>query len=182
MAGAGPDGRLLHEMRPAVKVRFGRRGYYLEAARLFLTRRFPAFQVEYRVPGSTAWQAQSAVAMMASRVPDLGGLFRGLTPTAGLHHPHLLVHLLSAPAHVAMPAWMLLGKLRLAHANPWLTTLAVQELRCTPVASTPELHAQVDGEPAGLLPMTLTIAPAALRLLMPAASAHHSDSLREARR
>ena len=41
MAGAGPDGRLIHEMKLAAKAQAGRKAYYTEAARLFLTRRFP---------------------------------------------------------------------------------------------------------------------------------------------
>ncbi len=101
MAGAGPDGSLVHEMQLAAKARIGRRAYYTEAARLFLTRRFPAFQVEYKLIGSSSWEEQSAVAMMASRISDLGGLFTGLTSASRLDHPHLLIQLLRAPAHLA---------------------------------------------------------------------------------
>lgn len=170
MAGAGPDGTLIQELRPQIKARFGRRGYYMEAARLFLTRRFRPFHVEYRLLGSATWQAQSAVGIMAARVPDLGGLFKGLTAASRLHHPHLLVHLITSPAHLALPAWILLGKIGIAHANPWLITLEVEEVRCMPIDSKREIYAQVDGELAGPLPMKLSIVPAALRLLMPEAS------------
>ena len=37
MAGAGPDGRLAHEMKLAAKAQMGRGAYYAEAGRLFLT-------------------------------------------------------------------------------------------------------------------------------------------------
>ena len=167
IAGAGPDGRLLHEMNPAIKSLLGRRAYDVEAVRLFLTRRFPAFQVEYRLSDSREWRTQRAVSVTASRIRNLGGLFRGLTADSRLHHPHLLVHLLAGPAHLALPAWAALGKVGLAMTNPWLTTLAVEELRCLPLPSEQPVYAQLDGEAMGPLPFTLRIVPSALWLLMP---------------
>ena len=167
MAGAGPDGTLVHEMNLDAKTRSGRRAYYAEAARLFLTRRFPPFTVEYRLVGSSTWKTQSAVAVMVSRVADLGGLFSGLTRASRLEHPYLLVQLLTAPAHLALPAWFAFARTGFGHANPWLVTLEVEELRCSPAASGARAYAQVDGEAVGPLPLRLSIVPSALRLLMP---------------
>ena len=107
--------------------------------------------------------------MMASRIPDLGGLFSGLTRASRLHHPHLLVQLLAAPAHLAFPAWLTLSKAGLGRANPWLTTLEVEELRCMPAQPESQDYAQVDGETVGPIPMSLRIVPSALSLLMPLA-------------
>ncbi len=165
MAGAGPDGTLVHEMKLAAKARHGRSAYYTEAARLFVTRRFPKFHVDYRLAGSHTWSSQIAVAMIASRVPNLGGLFSGLTTASSLHHPHLQIQLLAAPAHLAFPAWIALGKLGLEKANPWLTSLKVEEVRCVPLDHVKDVYAQVDGESVGPLPLTLRIVPAALHLL-----------------
>jgi YegS/Rv2252/BmrU family lipid kinase len=167
MAGAGPDGTLVQEMKLAAKARVGRSAYYTEAARLFLTRRFPQFRVEYRLLGSTIWENRLAVGMMASRVQDLGGLFSGLTSNSRLHHPHLLVQLLAAPAHLAFPAWMSFGKVGLGKANPWLTTLEVEELRCVPFQEERQVFAQVDGEAVGVLPIKIQVVPSSLHLLMP---------------
>ena len=167
MAGAGPDGSLVREMSVTAKASVGRSAYYAEAARLFLTRRFSEFNVEYRTPRSSLWEQRLAVGVMASRVPNLGGLFRGLTSQSRLDHPHLLVHLLSGPAHLALPAWMGFSKAGLAKSNPWLTIVEVEELRCTPLQETPPVFAQLDGEAAGSIPMHLKIVPSSLRLLMP---------------
>ena len=168
MAGAGPDGSLVQEMKLVAKAHVGRRAYYTEAARLFMTRRFPAFQVEYRLVGSSTWESQPVVAMMASRIPDLGGLFTGLTASSRLHHPHLVVQLLAVPAHLSLPAWIAFGRLGFSNANPWLTSLEVEELRCTPLDTSRQVYAQVDGEAVGCLPLALRVVPSALHLLMPA--------------
>jgi diacylglycerol kinase family enzyme len=167
MAGAGPDGRLVHEMKLAAKARAGRAAYYAEAARLFVTRRFPAFRVEYRAVGSIEWETREAVAMMASRIPDLGGLFRGLTATSRLHHPHLVVQLLAAPAHLSLPAWMTMGRTGWGRQNPWLTTVEADEVRCVPLDGRGGVYVQVDGEPMREIPMSVRIVQDGVRLLMP---------------
>ena len=164
MAGCGPDGALVHTLSRSHKSRLGRTAYYAQAARLFLTRQWPAFAVEYRMAGSADWVQVEAAAVLASRVPDLGGLFSSLTPLATMTSPHLHVHLLRTPAHLSLPAWFALS--RTALPNPYLQTLDVEELRCTPLTG-PTVRAQVDGEPAGSLPMSLRMVPDALSLLMP---------------
>lgn len=167
MAGCGPDGALAHVLADAARTKalFGRSAYYAHAARLFLTRRWPAFEVQFRPVGSERWQTTSAVALMAARVPDLGGLFTGLTRRASLEDKHLHVQLLRAPAQLAFPAWFATARTGLA--NPWLEVLDVEELRCS--AWSPQcVYTQADAEPMGALPLALRILPDALDLLMPA--------------
>ena len=164
VAGCGPDGALAHTLPPAWKRRLGRSAYYSHAARLFLTRRLPKFQVDYLLAGDITWHRTTAVAMMTSRVPSLGGLFSGLTRASALTDPVLKVQLLKAPAKLSLPVWFLLSRLRLP--NPLLTMLDVVELRCTPLSATP-VYAQADAEPAGMLPLHVRILADALTLLMP---------------
>lgn len=167
MAGCGPDGALAHALSSSAKSRLGRNAYYAHAAHLFFTRRWPAFEVRYLLPDSDTWQTTRATALMASRIPDLGGLFSRLTPLARLDSPYLHVHLLRAPAHLSLPAWLAFS--RTALPNPFLTTLDVAELQCTPLSALP-VYAQADAEPLGPIPATFKILPAALTLLMPPAS------------
>ncbi len=162
VAGCGPDGALAHSMPAGLKRRLGRGAYYAHAARLFATRRWPMFHVEYRLPNDENWTATEAFAITCSRVPSLGGLFSGLTQRAHLTDPWLHVQLLRAPAPLSLAAWF-----GLRYRSPWLATLNVTELRCTPLTATP-VHAQVDAEPFGELPLHLRVVPSALNLLMPA--------------
>lgn len=166
MAGAGPDGRLVHEMVSAAKRHLGRRAYYAEAARLFLSRRFPAFTVEYRTPASPRWHRTRASAVMAARIGDLGGLFGGLTAGSRVEQTHLRVQIIAPPAHIGIPAWFGFSRLGLSARNPWLQTVEVEELRCHPMTDR-ETYAQVDGEPAGPIPLAVRIVPDALSLRMP---------------
>jgi diacylglycerol kinase family enzyme len=162
MAGCGPDGALVHSLSAREKSRFGRQAYYAHAARLFVMRRWPAFAVEYTVKGQRT--SARAVGLMASRVPDLGGAFSGLTARASLMTSQLHVQLLRAPAMLSFPAWFGLSRARLP--NPWLTTVNVDEVRCSPIG-TRTVYAQADAEPMGALPITLRVVPDALTLLMP---------------
>ena len=50
--GAGPDGALVYSLLAQHKSQLGRLAYYLRAARLFATRRFRSFEVEFTPAGS----------------------------------------------------------------------------------------------------------------------------------
>jgi diacylglycerol kinase family enzyme len=166
MAGCGPDGALVHSLSQAVgselKKRFGRSAYYGHAARLFFTRPWPVFRVEIPETG----QSLDAVALMASRVADLGGAFSGATQRARMTNERLHLQVVRAPAWLSLPAWMACGRIGLP--NPWLTTIEAAEVRCVPIGEE-HVYAQADAEPVGTLPMTLRMVPAALSLLMPPA-------------
>jgi diacylglycerol kinase family enzyme len=162
MAGCGPDGALVHSLSAAEKSRFGRQAYYAHAARLFVMRRWPAFEVEYVVDGKRT--KARAVGLMASRVSDLGGAFTGLTAQSNLANTRLQVKLLRAPAQISFPAWF--GLSRVGLPNPWLRTVEVDEVHCRPLSARP-VYAQADAEPMGALPITLRMVPDALTLLMP---------------
>ncbi len=168
MTGCGPDGALVHGLQGAAKLkkRFGRAAYYLHAARLFWTRRWPTFQVSYRLRGSRDWHEMQAVALMISRIPNLGGVFRGLTRGASLEQRHLQIQIVRPPAWLAFPAWFAGAWLRTG--TPWLQTVNVEEVRCEPPTSGP-VYVQADAEPLGPLPCRVRIVPDALTLLMPPA-------------
>jgi diacylglycerol kinase family enzyme len=165
MAGCGPDGALAARLPAAAKQRLGRIAYYAYALRLFLTTRWPAFQVRYRLWGQDLWSETTAVALLAARVPDLGGLFSGLTPKAHLTQEALHVQMLREPAWLSFPAWFVCAWLGLP--NPWLTTLDVAEVEALAGAGGAPVLAQADAEALGPLPMHLRVVPHALSLLMP---------------
>ena len=102
---------------------------------------------------------------MASRIPDLGGVFGRLARSALMTDPHLHLQLLHPPAQLSLAAWMVCG--RLLVPNPWLTTVNAAEVRCSALHDAP-VYVQADAEPMGVLPFTLRVVSDALTLLMPA--------------
>lgn len=169
MAGAGPDGALVHSLRARHKSHLGRLAYYTRAARLFFTRRFPAFEVDLALAGAGSSIRQKAVAVMATRIGNLGGLFRRLTNSnASIDDSALHLHLLSPPALVSLPLWFLSGWLGLRRLNPLLKCIEAESFSCCPLKGR-EPDVQADGEWLGQLPMRVSMIPNALRILLPTA-------------
>jgi diacylglycerol kinase (ATP) len=160
MAGAGPDGALVYNMLATNKHRLGRLTYYLRSANLFLLHRFSPFTV------TTPTETIRAVSAMAIRVADLGGLFSPLARGASIDDPHILLTTVSTPAPVSLPAWFALSWARLHRLNPWVRTHRVDTFTCS-IGETHPIQVQADGEHLGQTPMTITLIPNALRLLMP---------------
>jgi diacylglycerol kinase family enzyme len=167
MAGAGPDGALVYRELAGRRSRLGRSVYYAHAARLFLTRRFPAFRVEYRRSDSGEWEERLAAGVMCARVANLGGVFSRLTRGGTLLDADLELVMVKPPAGIGLPAWFALSTVGLHARNPWLETMRVSEFRCVPLAAAQCIHAEADGEWIGCLPMSVRLVPQAVRILMP---------------
>jgi diacylglycerol kinase family enzyme len=167
MAGAGPDGALVYNLHSARKSSLGRLAYYLYAARLFATSRFRAFEIEYTDAATGETDTRKAVAAMAVRVNDLGGLFSKLTGRqAAIQDAHLRLLVLSPPAALSLPLWFVSSWLNLHRLNPFLRFADVSAFSCRP-SSGPAPHFQADGEWLGRIPMRVSMVPNALRLLVP---------------
>ena len=166
MAGAGPDGALVYRLLAGKRSRLGRGSYYGHSLRLFLTRNFPAFRVEYRSSQSSEWMEQRGVSAMCSRVANLGGIFRHLVPQSSEADNKLLLSIVKPPAKISLPAWFAFSHLALNAKNPWLEQVRVSEFRCTPFVQNHRIHAELDGEWIGYLPMSVRLLPQAISLLM----------------
>ncbi len=158
MAGAGPDGALVYNMLATGKHRLGRLNYYLRSASLFLRHRFSRFTI--------STQAAPCISAMAVRVADLGGLFSPLIRSASIDDPQLHLTTVTAPALLSLPAWFALSWARLHRHNPYLQASYVDTFHCSAGQAHP-VQVQADGEHLGQTPMTVTLIPNALRLLVP---------------
>jgi diacylglycerol kinase family enzyme len=167
MAGAGPDGVLVYSLMAGYKSRLGRFAYYFHAARLFASRRFAPFAVEYTDATSGSIVSQPAVSAMAVRVGNLGGLFSGLVGRpANIHDPRLQLILLGPPAWLSLPLWFITGWLNLHSLNGFLHTAKVSRFSCRPL-SNESAHFEADGEWLGRIPFAVSLIPDALRILVP---------------
>jgi YegS/Rv2252/BmrU family lipid kinase len=166
MAGAGPDGALVYRLLAGKRSKLGRSAYYAHALRLFLTRNFPSFCVKYRTSDGE-WVEQRGVSVMCSRVADLGGIFSRLASDISQSESDLLLSIVKPPARIGLPAWFALSRLGLKAQNPWLEEVRVSEFLCTPIEAKHRIHAELDGEWVGNLPMSVRLLPKAVLLLMP---------------
>jgi diacylglycerol kinase (ATP) len=171
MAGAGPDGALVYKMLATHKSTFGRLTYYMRAAKLFATRCFHAFELEYTEAESGKLVSRRVVSAMAVRVGDLGGLFSRLFASdARVQDEQLQLFMLGPPAWLSLPLWFSLGWLRLHRFNCFLHAAAVARFSCRPLSEPPP-HIQADGEWLGRIPFEVSLVPNALRILMPKTAA-----------
>jgi YegS/Rv2252/BmrU family lipid kinase len=167
MAGAGPDGALVYRLLLGKRSKLGRSAYYAHALRLFLMRKFPAFHVKYRTSDSGEWVEQRGVSVMCSRVANLGGVFSRLASGSSPSESDLLLSIVKPPARVGLPAWFAFSRIGLNAQNPWLEEVRVSEFLCAPLETNHRIHAELDGEWVGNLPMSVRILPQAVLLLMP---------------
>ena len=167
MAGAGPDGALVYNLMAKDKAGLGRMAYYLRAARLFATRRFKPFEVQYIEAESGAMVTSRAVSVMAVRVGSLGGLFNRLVDrSADILDTNLQLVVLSPPALSSLPLWFISGWLHLHGLNRFLRSVKVTSFSCRPLPGAAP-HFQADGEWLGRIPVDVSIIQDGVRLLIP---------------
>ncbi len=159
VAGAGPDGVMVYALDPACKLRTGIAAYWLEGFRQLFRYHFPKFRV------TAEGREIEASLVIVGRTKHYGGPFRITTGVDLLGDEFELAILTTrSPArYLSYIPGLWLGRLRrMREVHFWKT----RSLRCEPLSEEP-VYAQVDGEPAGRLPMEFRIVPDALTLVVP---------------
>lgn len=160
VAGAGPDGAIVHAVDLGLKDRTGVIAYWAAGARQLFQYRFPEIAI------SSSEAKRSATLIVVGRTVNYGGPFK-ITTGASLFEDSFEIVAFDTQSRwryvSAIPA-LWLGRLRSVRGiHAWKT----RELTCSsPNGST--IHAQVDGEPVGTLPLHFRIVPDALTLVVPA--------------
>ena len=159
VAGAGADGALVHALNPSVKQRAGIVAYWMEGLKQLLRYKFPQFRV------TTAETQILATLVIVGRTKHYGGPFR-ITRGADLFAEEFQLALFGSQSALRyllyLPAcWM--GRL---HRLKDVHFLKTNSLRCEGLAGDP-IYAQVDGEAGESLPVTFSIVPDALTLIVP---------------
>jgi len=161
LAGAGADGALVSAVRPEIKLKAGILAYWQEGFRQLTKYDFPMFRT------SMAGDAPDidASLVIVGRTKNYGGPFK-ITTEAGLNQPDFelaFVTTRSAWRYIAYLPLIWAGKLRSARYVRFVKT---NSLHCVSNTDS-QVHIQVDGEPAGRLPVEFRIVPDALTLAMP---------------
>jgi diacylglycerol kinase (ATP) len=159
VAGAGADGALVHSLDPGVKQRAGLLAYWIEGATQLLRYKFTPFRV------TTENDAILATLVIVGRTKHYGGPFR-ITKRADLFANEFELALFCSQSPLRyllyLPAcWI--GQLRRLDDVHFVKTNLV---RCEGLTAEP-VYAQVDGEASESLPVTFSIVPDALTLVVP---------------
>ena len=161
VGGAGPDGAIVNGVHEGLKKRVGVLAYWAEGVKQLFSYGFP--EIRIRSNG----RERKATILVAGRTVHYGGPFK-ITTGASLFEDRFEFLTNSRRSRLAylgcLPA-LWLGKLR---AKEGIETWKGTEAICEAAGSEP-VYAQVDGEPAGRLPLVFRIVPDALSLVTPAA-------------
>jgi len=159
VAGAGPDGAIVHAVDLELKGRAGILAYWYEGARQLFGYAFPKFRVR------AAEHSLEASLLIAGRTKHFGGPFQ-ITTEANLFEDRFECAALetqSAWRYLSYLPTLWLGRLRGA---PGVHYWKADSIVCEPLGLEP-VYAQVDGEPLARLPVEFRIVPGALTLLVP---------------
>jgi len=159
LAGAGADGALVSAVRPEIKLKSGIFAYWQEGFRQLSRYNFPLFRTVM------ADGPIDASLVIVGRTKHYGGPFK-ITTEADLLRPEFelaFVTTRSAWRYIAYLPLIWAGKLRGARH---VRFFKASSLHCALTGSAPVLI-QVDGEPAGCLPVEFRIVPDALTLAIP---------------
>jgi diacylglycerol kinase (ATP) len=159
LAGAGADGALVSAVRPEIKRKSGILAYWQEGFRQLTQYNFPLFRT------MMADGPIDASLVIVGRTKHYGGPFK-ITTEADLLRPEFELAFVTTRS-----AWRYLAYLPLIWAGRLRTARHVHffkasSLHCDSQSSSPVLI-QVDGEPAGCLPVDFQIVPDALTLAIP---------------
>jgi diacylglycerol kinase (ATP) len=159
VAGAGPDGVMVHAVDEGLKTRAGVLAYWAEGVRQLVRYDFPDIRI------LSAGKERRATLVVVGRTVNYGGPFK-ITTGASLFEDSFEILTNAARSrfrYIACLPALLLGKLRgMDGIEAWKATEAI----CEPDGET-VVYAQVDGETIGTLPVIFRIVPDALSLVVP---------------
>jgi len=161
VAGAGADGALVAAVRPEIKLKAGILAYWQEGLRQLSKYDFPMFRTS--MAGNAIDIDASLV--VVGRTKHYGGPFK-ITTEASLLQPEFELAFVTTRnpwRYVAYLPLLWAGKLRgTKHVHFFKTS----SLQCASNTES-QVQIQVDGEPAGRLPVEFRIVPDALTLAIP---------------
>lgn len=159
VAGAGPDGAIVHALNLGLKERAGILAYWAEGFRQLAAYSFPRFRV-------TAGGKQfDSTMVVVGRTKHYGGPFQ-ITTEADLYSDEFEMMVCESSSRLRYFTYIGLLSLKRLRGARHLTFLKADRIFCEPLDRTP-VFTQVDGEPLGRLPAEFRIVPDALTLAVP---------------
>jgi YegS/Rv2252/BmrU family lipid kinase len=171
-AGVGADALFMGRLDPKLKQRFGYALYVVEAFRLWLTHKYPAFAACFKEYGNETPRVEVASQILAVRIRNFGGALHHLAPGAAITNPKLHVIAVTTRSRMRYLRFMiavLFGRHR--YVAP-IQLVECESVECFGLeGGTEQLFVEADGEWLGTLPVRMEVVPDALTVLMPTKNA-----------
>ena len=162
VAGAGPDGAIVHGVNVEHKLRVGILAYWFEGLRQFLTYTFPRFHI------SSPEKQVAASLIVVGRTKHYGGPFR-ITTRASLFDNEFEIVAYEKRSRFLLLACLPAIWLGMLHRMPGIHAWKTSQATSAPPGDS-QIYSQVDGEAASALPVEFRVVPDALTLVVPADS------------
>lgn len=168
-AGVGVDAHLFYNLNRLMKDRMGMMAYYSKATHLWLTHRMRYFEAEFSTNGGDSLKEARLSEMLAVRINYFGGVLRELAPGASLARNDLRLVLCRTGNRAMYLAYVFRGILGMSNGVPGIELAHADKVTCRniPGEKAEKIYVEADGELLGRLPMTLSMVPEALKVLVP---------------
>jgi diacylglycerol kinase (ATP) len=164
-AGVGADAELMYRTEVEAKEFWGRNAYFLEMARMALSRRYPMFHVEWEDDKGNRHQGEAMLAMCV-RAGKFPGLLSRVKLGTGLWRQDFCLLLFRTNKIRRFFSYFA----SVATGRNWkvesVDAIHTKWFRCTAIPGMRTVHSQADGELLGVLPAELTIESRPVKLLM----------------
>lgn len=168
-AGVGVDAHLFYKLNRLIKDRMGMLAYYSKATRLWMTHRMRYFEAEFSRNGESRQLEARLSEMLAVRINYFGGVLRELAPGASLARNDVRLVLCRTGNRALYLAYVFRRMLGLSHEVRGIELAHADEITCRHAADEKDqdIYVEADGELLGRLPVTLSMVPDALTVLVP---------------
>jgi diacylglycerol kinase (ATP) len=168
-AGVGVDAHLFYNLNRLIKDRMGMLAYYSKATHLWLTHRMRYFEAEFSTNGGAPLREGRLSEMLAVRINYFGGVLRELAPGASLGRNDMRLVLCRTGNRAMYLAYVFRGILGMSSGVPGIELAHADHVTCrsVPGEEPQKIYVEADGELLGRLPMTLSMVPDALSVLVP---------------
>jgi len=152
-----------------MKDRMGMMAYYSKATHLWWTHRMRYFEAEFSANGSGPMREARLSEMLAVRINQFGGVLRELAPGASLGRNDLRLVLCRTGNRALYLAYVFRGVLGMSSGVPGIELAFADQVTCRviPGEKPEKIYVEADGELLGRLPITLSMVPDALTVLVP---------------
>ncbi len=168
-AGVGVDAHLFYKLNRLIKDRMGMLAYYTKATHLWMTHRMRYFEAEFSMNGGGSQREARLSEMLAVRINHFGGVLRELAPGASLARNDMRLVLCRTGNRALYLAYVFRGMLGLSNGVPGIELAHADEITCRHASGEKDedIYVEADGELLGRLPITLSMVPEALTVLVP---------------